>query len=108
LARFIAEQAEQDIAVVEQKLGGQFPKRFKIILYNSYDEYRQTNVGRKNDSQLQDVPAGTVDLAGDRLVVYFTGVHTDLRRQLRSGMSRVIMQRMLFGENFREMVKNAV
>ncbi len=108
LARFMAEQAEHDIAVVEQKLGGQFPKRFKIILYNSYDEYRQTNVGRKNDSQLQDVPAGTVDLAGDRLVVYFTGVHTDLRRQLRSGMSRVIMQRMLFGENFREMVKNAV
>jgi len=108
LARYLSEQAEKDIGVVEQRLGGQFPRRFKIILYNNYDEYRQTNVGKKDDSQIQDVPAGTVDLVGDRLVVYFTGVHADLRRQLRAGMSRVVMQRMLFGENFREMVKNAV
>src|SRR4051794_3395148 len=45
LARFIAEQAENDIKVVEKRLGGQFPKRFKIVLYNNYDEYRQTNIG---------------------------------------------------------------
>jgi len=108
LARYVAEQAEKDIKVIEKKMGGKFPGRFNIILYNNYDEYRQTNVGRKYDSQLQNVPAGTVDLVGDRLVVYFTGIHTDVRRQLRSGMSRVVMQRLLFGENFREMVKNAV
>lgn len=108
LARYVAEQAEKDIRIVEQKMGGQFPRQFNIILYNNYDDYRQTNVGRRYDSQLQDVPAGTVDLVGDKLVVYFTGVHTDVRKQLRSGMSRVVMQRMIFGESFREMVKNAV
>lgn len=108
LARYVAEQAEKDIKVVEKKLGGKFPRRFNIILYNNYDDYRQTNIGRKYDSQIQDVPAGTVNLVGDKLVVYYTGVHTDVRRQLRSGMSRVLMQRLLFGENFREMVKNAV
>ncbi|OSZ82023.1 hypothetical protein CAP35_01765 [Chitinophagaceae bacterium IBVUCB1] len=108
LARYVAEQVENDIRVVERKMGGKFPHRFKIIVYNSYDEYRQTNIGRKYDSQLQDMPAGTVDLVGDKLVVYYTGVHTDLRRQTRAGMSRVIMERMLFGDNFREMVRNAV
>lgn len=108
LARYVAEQAEKDIRIIEKKMGGKFPHRFNIILYNNYDEYRQTNIGRKYDSQIQDVPAGTVDLVGDRLVVYFTGVHTDVRRQLRSGMSKVVMQRLLFGESFREMVKNAV
>ncbi len=108
LARYVAEQAEKDIRVIEQKMSGKFPKRFSIMLYNSYDEYLQSNVGRKYDSQLQDIPAGTVDLVGDRLVIYFTGVHTDVRRQLRAGMSRVVMERMLFGETLREMVKNAV
>ena len=108
LARYVAEQAEKDIRVVEQKMGGKFPHRFNIILYNNYDEYRQTNIGRKYDSQLQDIPAGTVDIVGDRLVVYFTGVHTDVRRQLRAGMSRVVMERLLFGDSFREVVKNAV
>lgn len=108
LARYVAEQVENDIAVIESKVNGTFPHRFHIIVYNSYDEYRQTNVGRKYDSQLTDAPAGTVDLVGDKLVVYYTGEHTDLRRQTREGMSRVVMERMLFGENFREMVKNAV
>src|ERR1044072_8174258 len=39
LARYVSEQAENDIAVIERKLGGQFPKRFNIVLYNSFDEY---------------------------------------------------------------------
>jgi len=109
LGRYVAEEAERDITVVEQKLGGQFPKRFNIILYNSYEEYRQTNVGLKNDAQTeQNTPAGTVDLVGDKLVVYFTGQHADLKRQIRAGMSRVVMERMLFGESFRQMVKSAV
>ncbi len=108
LARYVAEQVESDIQAIERKLGGQFPSSFKIIVYNSYDDYRQTNIGRKYDSQIQDIPAGTVDLVGDKLVVYFTGVHADLRRQTRLGMARVVMERMLFGESFREMVKNSV
>lgn len=108
LARYVAEQVEEDISVIEKRLGGQFPHRFKIIVYNSYDDYRQSNIGRRYDGQIQDVPTGTVDLVGDKLVVYFTGVHADLRRQTRAGMSRVVMERMLFGESFREMVRNAV
>ncbi|HYD21145.1 MAG TPA: hypothetical protein VEB40_06710, partial [Flavipsychrobacter sp.] len=91
LARYVSEQAENDIVVVERKLGAKFPKRFNIIVYNSYDEYRQTNVGLKMESQRENNPGGTVDIVGDKLLVYYTGVHTDLRRQLRSGMARVVM-----------------
>lgn len=108
LARYVAEQVENDIAVVESKIGGQFPDKMNIILYNSYDEYMETNIGRKNDLQLQDMPAGTVNLVGDKLVVYFTGVHKELRRQTRAGMAKVVMDKMLFGDNIGEVVKNAV
>lgn len=109
LGRYVAEEAENTISVIEKKLGGQFPKRFDIILYNSYDEYRQTNVGLKDESQLtENSVAGTVNLVGDKLVLYYTGQHTDLRHQLRSGMARVVMERMIFGENFKKMVKNAL
>jgi hypothetical protein len=108
LARYVSEQAENDIRVIEKKLGGDFPQHLNIMVYNSYDEYKQSNIGRKYDLQIQDIPAGTVDIVGDKLIVYYNGVHTDLRRQMRAGMSRALMERMLFGESFREMVKNAV
>lgn len=108
LARFVAEQVENDIAVIESKIGGKFPERFNIILYNTYDEYKQTNIGRKYDSQLQDIPAGTVNLVGDKLVVYYTGEHTELRRQTRLGMARVVMEKKVFGETLKEVVRNAL
>jgi hypothetical protein len=109
LGRYVAEEAEDDIATIEKKLGGQFPKRFNIILYNSYDEYRQSNIGLKDETQLnENSTAGTLNLVGDKLVVYFTGEHTDLKHQIRSGMARVVMERMIFGDNFKKMVKNAL
>ena len=109
LGRYVAEEAENDISVIEKKLGGQFPKRFSIILYNSYDEYLQTNVGLKDESPITgNTKSGTVNLVGDKLVVYFTGQHNDLQHQIRSGMARVVMERMIFGESFKKMVKNAL
>ncbi|RYD58221.1 MAG: hypothetical protein EOP56_04675 [Sphingobacteriales bacterium] len=108
LARYVSEQVENDVKMLERKLGGEFPNRVNIMVYNSYDEYLQTNIGRKYDTQLQGATAGKVDIVGDKLVVYYTGVHTDLRRQTRMGMARVLMERIMFGESFREMVKNAV
>jgi hypothetical protein len=109
LGRYVAEEAENSIKIIEKKLGGQFPQRFNIILYNSYDEYRQSNVGLKDEGQaVGNTKAGTLNLVGDKLVVYFTGEHNELRRQIRSGMARVVMCRLIFGENFKKMVKNAL
>lgn len=109
LGRYVAEEAEFDISIIEKKLGGQFPQRFNIILYNSYDEYRQSNVGLKEESPtLGNTKAGSLKIVDDKLVVYFTGAHADLRRQIRSGMATVVMQRMIFGESFKKMVKNAL
>jgi hypothetical protein len=107
LGRYVAEEAEKSIPIVENKLGGKFPPRFSIILYNSYDEYRQTNVGLKDESPVTgNVKAGTVNLVGDKLVVYFTGEHSNLRHQIQTGMAKVVMARMLFGDNLKKMVKS--
>jgi hypothetical protein len=108
LARYVAEQAENEIAAVEHRTGGKFTEQFNIIVYNSYDEYRQTNVGRKHDAQqLQSVQTGKVNMVDDKLVVYFNGVHTDLKAQLKNGIARVLMQKSMYGDNIKEMVKSA-
>lgn len=109
LARYVAEQAEQDIAAIERRLGGLFPDKLNIMLYNCYDDFQQSNIGLNSELLLQNNnPAGTVNLVGDKLVIYFTGRHSDMKRQLRQGMAQVVMERLMFGENFREMVRNAV
>ncbi len=108
LARYVAEQAEQDVTAVEDRLGGRFPDWLNIIIYNAYDDYQQSNIGFKPDGQLENNQAGTVDLVGDKLTIYFTGNHADLKLQLRRGIATVVMEHMMFGDNLREMVRNAV
>ena len=106
LGRYVAEEAENSIKIIEKKMSGQFPTRFNIVLYNSYDDYQQTNIGLKDESQISQMTiSGTWNLTGDKLVVYHTGKHTDLQRQIRAGMAQVVMERMIFGENFKKMVK---
>lgn len=109
LGRYVAEEAEYDISIIEKKMGGQFPQRFNIILYNTYDEYRQSNVGLKEENPtMGNARAGSLKLVDDKLVVYFTGEHSDLRHQIRSGMATVVMQKMVFGDNLKKAVKNSL
>lgn len=109
LGRYVAEEAENNISVIEQKMGGEFPSRFNIVLYNSYDEYRQTNIGLRDESQLALMTKPVSwNLAGDKLVLYYTGKHTDLRHQVQAGMAQVVMQRMIYGENFKKMLKTSL
>lgn len=108
LARYVAEQAENDIAAAEKKSGGKFNDKFNIIVYNSYDEYRQTNIGRQNDAtQMRASNSGSVDIADDKLVVYFTGVHTDLRMQIRNGISEVLLRKKVQGGSAQSVVYNS-
>lgn len=108
LARYVAEQAENDIALIEKKAGNKFKDKFNIIVYNSYDEYRQTNVGRKNDAtQIRASASGSVDMADDKLVVYFTGIHTDLKSQIHDGIAEVLLQQKLKGGNVQTMTLNS-
>lgn len=109
LARFVAEQAERDVNAIEHNAGGLFPDKISVMLYNSYDDFKQSNIGLNSDLQMQNNnPAGTVHLVGDKLVVFFNGNHENLKKQLRQGMAQVVMEHLIFGTNFREMVRNAV
>lgn len=108
LARYVAEQAESYILQAEKKTGGKFSDRFNIIVYNSFDEYNQTNVGRKNDAlQVRSNESGKVNMVDDKLVVYFTGVHTELQAQIRNGISRVLLNQKMAGNNLKDQVRNS-
>jgi hypothetical protein len=50
---------------------------------------------------------GVTQIAGNKIFVYFNGDLNDLRRQVRKGVSEVLIAQMLFGDNWREMIKNS-
>jgi hypothetical protein len=109
LARYVAEQAEQDINALERKVSGIFPEKLNIILYNNYDDFQQSNIGLSSSLDLQgNNQSGTVNIVGDKLIIYFTGKHADLKKQLREGIAQIIMEHLLFGDNIKEMVRSTL
>ncbi len=99
--------AEQELAHIVYMMGGRLHKKLNIIIYNSFGEYKQTNIGRKNDA-LNLANGGKIDVVGDNIPVYFNGDHIQLKKQITKGIAAVIKDNMLFGDNIKDVVKNAV
>ncbi|MBK8146217.1 MAG: hypothetical protein IPK62_15140 [Bacteroidetes bacterium] len=99
--------AEQELSHIVYMMGGRLHKKLNIIIYNSFGEYKQTNIGRKNDA-LNLANGGKIDVIGDNIPVYFNGDHNQLKKQITKGIAAVIKDNMLFGDNIKDVVKNAV
>ncbi|MBK6331907.1 MAG: hypothetical protein IPL09_00875 [Bacteroidetes bacterium] len=99
--------AEQELSHIVYMMGGRLNKKLNIIIYNSFSEYKQTNIGRKNEA-LNLANGGKIDVVGDNIPVYFNGDHNQLKKQITKGIASVIKDNMLFGDNIKDAVKNAV
>ncbi len=108
LAEHILEQAEGELSSIVEKMGGTLPRKLNLILYTSYTDYIQTNVGVNHTSDLNDADGGRLKVSGDNLPIYFTGNHVDLMKQVKQGVANVIKDNLLFGKNIKEVVKNAI
>ncbi len=99
--------AEQELSHIVYMMGGRLNKKLNIIIYNSFSDYHQTNIGRQNDA-INKANGGKVAVATDNIPIYFNGDHNHLKKQLRKGISSVIKDNMLYGDNIKDVVKNAV
>ncbi|MEZ5047080.1 MAG: hypothetical protein R2831_08815 [Chitinophagaceae bacterium] len=99
--------AEQEINHIVNMMGGHLPRKINLVLYNSFTEFKQTNLGRKNN-EINEAGGGKVEILGENIPIYFSGDHNDLKKQIRKGVSELMKNRMLFGTNIKEVVKNSV
>lgn len=106
-AKFCLKVAEQELSHIVYLMGGRLNKKLNIILYNSFSDYRQSNIGRKTD-HINSSSSGKLDLVGDNIPVYFNGDHLHLKNQIVRGIATAIKDNMLFGNNIKEIVRNAI
>ena len=105
LAVFTAQEA--DLAINEIERFFDYPVRgehLQFVVYEKLEHFRQSNVGipETDESNI----GGITQIAGNKIFVYYNGDLNDLKRQVRKGVSEVLIAQMLFGDNWREMLKN--
>lgn len=109
LARFVAEQADHDLQIINKEAGTLFQKQLNIIIYNTYDDFQQSNVGFFVDKPVTQLnPAGAINISGDKLAIYYSGNHEHLKKQMRKGMAKVYLEHLIFGNDFKSLMSNAL
>ncbi|HQD09783.1 MAG TPA: hypothetical protein PLQ65_08965 [Flavihumibacter sp.] len=103
LAKAVAQVAEKELPDLESFMEYGLQRRANIVLYNSYNEMQQTNIGLTADWQTN---GGNTKLVNNKMVVYYNSNHENLRLQVRQGIARILLDNILFGDDLGEFATN--
>ena len=76
----------------------------QVLVYNKHADFRQSNIGI--DGTAAGNIGGTTTIHCRKLFAWFNGDHSAFRKQLRSGLNRVMLRQFLYGEDWKDVVKN--
>ncbi|HRH60092.1 MAG TPA: hypothetical protein PL045_05950, partial [Chitinophagaceae bacterium] len=103
IAKFILQVAEEELPQIEEAVEYSLQRRANIIVYNNFDDYRQSNIGLGIDWQNS---GGLTKLVNNKMVVYYNGNKSDLRLQIRKGIAKMLFDNVLFGDDIGEFASN--
>ena len=104
LGKFVAQVAEDELRSIEEATEYSLQRRANLIVYNSYDDYKTSNIGLGIDWQNA---GGLTKLVNNKVVLYYDGNHDHLKEQVREGIARILTDNILFGDDIGEVASNA-
>ncbi len=103
LGKYVAQIAENDLKGIEEFVEYGMQRRTNIVVFNSFDEMQQSNIGIGIDWQNT---GGVTKLVNNKMLVYFDGNHANLKNQIRQGIARILVENLLFGDDLGEFAAN--
>ena len=103
IGKYVAQLAEKELPGIEQAVEYGLQRRANIVIYNSFNEMEQSNIGLSLDWQ---TTGGITKLVNNKMIVYFTDDHNKLRIQIRQGIARILVENVLFGDDLGEFAAN--
>jgi len=105
LAQHTADYAGKYIPEIEKKLETTLDKKTQFIVYNTYSDLKQSNIGLMNNSQYNT--GGITHIIGTKVFLYFDGDLNHFDRQIRGGITRLLLENIIYGGSLGSQVKNS-
>lgn len=103
LAKYAAQVAEKELPLMEDFVEYGSQRRINIVVYNSFNDLQQSNIGLGIEWQNT---GGVTKFVNNKMIVYFDGNHANLRTQIRQGIAKTLLDNLLFGDNLGEFASN--
>jgi len=104
LSEFVAQNYRENLKDIEKKIGFGFTGELNFIVYNKQSEYKQSNIDFDNN---ENGTGGVTEIASSNIFLHFEGDYNTFDLQLRQGLSEMLVKRMFFGDNWKEVIRNA-
>jgi hypothetical protein len=105
LAIYTAKTAKQHIREMESLLDYELAGKMEFIIYNKQSHFRQSNIGIGADERYNI--GGVTRIVGTKVFLFFEGDHAKLDAQIRAGVAEIMVNEMLYGGDWREVMKNS-
>lgn len=105
LAEHTAKIARLKIEGLEKFLDFYLQERIQFIIYNKQSDFRQSNIGLSTNESYNI--GGVTQIVGSKVFIYFEGDYEEFDRQIEAGILRVLIYQMLYGGNWREVLRNS-
>ncbi|TNF29032.1 MAG: hypothetical protein EP314_03200 [Bacteroidetes bacterium] len=104
LAEYTMRASDRALRDLEKTFDFTLDKRIQIIIYNKLSEQKQSNIGLVTDQQYNT--GGVTTIVGTKLMLYFDGDYKNFEEQLRAGLARVMLDQMMYGGSFKDVIRN--
>lgn len=101
IAIYAAEVAEKSYEQISYQLDWRLGKRISILVYNSHNDFQQTNVTL---GYLQEGIGGFTELFKNRVVLPFEGSYEQFRHVLHHELTHAVVNDLIFGGNVQSIV----
>ncbi|MEI6575879.1 MAG: hypothetical protein WCO63_06850 [Bacteroidota bacterium] len=108
LALYTAQYAEGEITDIQRKLETSLDAKIQFVIFNTLSESKQSNLGASGgDASNSGNTGGMTRILDQKVILYFNGDHSDLQRQIRQGVTQVVLNQLLYGSSLSSRVKNS-
>ena len=104
-AEFAAQSAEEAIENIHERLNYQINNRIALIVYNSHNEFQETNT---SDSYLSQGIGGFTEPFKNRVVFPFEGSYSKYKHVIHHELVHAVMRDMLYGGTIQNIIAKGI
>jgi len=75
-----------------------------FLIYTNISDFRQSNIGVNDE---ENGMGGVTHISGNKIFLYFNGDYESFENQIKTGVASIMVNQMMFGENWKEVIKNS-
>mgnify|MGYP003949509679 CR=1 FL=1 len=105
LAEYTATIAHIQLQKIEKQLLFNFEKRIQFVIYNSFSDFKQSNLGYKQHDDYNI--GGKTQIVDSKILLYFDGDYNHLNTQIGAGVTKILLNEMMYGGNMADVFTNS-